>query len=79
MIFKMLSVRIWRKNSSSELRYPAVGVIRSTVYPTRLSGRRAVIVSGDVVEPGDDLALLIGFLHGEVRHESGGGHLFRCC
>src|SRR4051812_26314167 len=32
-------------------------------------GSGAVLLLGDVVEPGDDFTVLIGFLHGDVGHE----------
>src|SRR4051794_27923965 len=44
---------------------------RARPAATDVSG--SVLVVGDVVEPGDDLAVLVGFLHGNVSHEPGGG------
>src|SRR4051794_41099714 len=37
------------------------------------AGSGAVLLVGDVVEPGDDLAVGVGLLDGDVRHEPVGG------
>ena len=36
-------------------------------------GRFGVLDVGDVVAPGDDVAVLVGLLHGDVGHEAGWG------
>ena len=36
-------------------------------------GSGAVLLVGDVVEPGHDLAVVVGLLDGDVRHEPVGG------
>src|SRR4051794_39186485 len=44
---------------------------RGSAASRRLSALRVLLV-GDVLEPGDDLPLSIGFLHGDVSHEAVG-------
>src|SRR3954451_7919113 len=52
---------------------PTVRVIVMIVRPSPPSSLGAVFLVGDVVEPGHDLTVLVGFLDGDVGHESVGG------
>ena len=46
------------------------GLVVPLVWPSALRG---VLLVGDVLEPGHDLAAVVGFLDGDVGHEPAGG------